>query len=72
MPTSSRGCTLGSLGGGDAEAFGLNDHREVVGYSKTKKAADDAFRSNVANCVKSCPEYPQMRILREHRGGCVI
>ena len=29
---------LGNLGGGFAEAFGLNDQGEVVGYSKTKKA----------------------------------
>ncbi len=34
---------LGNLGGGTSEAFGLNDQGEVVGYSKTRKGADDAF-----------------------------
>ena len=34
---------LGNLGGGTAEAAGLNDQGEVVGYSTTKKGADLAF-----------------------------
>ena len=33
---------LGNLGG-TAEAFGLNDQGEVVGYSRTTKGARDAF-----------------------------